>query len=73
MILTEHPEVELVQIQLNYVDHDDPGVQSRLRGLLKIKMRQIGVLKGLNGRCNVYCTFRFAVNVCFVLKFDRES
>ena len=29
MILTEHPEVELVQIQLNYVDYDDPGVQSR--------------------------------------------
>ena len=28
-ILTEHPEVELVQIQLNYVDYDDPGVQSR--------------------------------------------
>ena len=29
MILTEHPEVELVQIQLNYVDYDDSGVQSR--------------------------------------------
>lgn len=29
MILTEHPEVELVQIQLNYVDYEDPGVQSR--------------------------------------------
>ncbi|MCM1233883.1 MAG: aldo/keto reductase [Ruminococcus flavefaciens] len=29
MILTEHPEVELVQIQLNYVDYDDPGVQSK--------------------------------------------
>ncbi|MCM1425551.1 MAG: aldo/keto reductase [Eubacterium sp.] len=29
MILTEHPEVELVQIQLNYVDYNDPGVQSR--------------------------------------------
>lgn len=29
MILTEHPEVELVQIQLNYADYDDPGVQSR--------------------------------------------
>lgn len=28
-ILTEHPEVELVQIQLNYVDYDDPGIQSR--------------------------------------------
>lgn len=28
-ILTENPAVELVQIQLNYVDFDDPGVQSR--------------------------------------------
>ena len=28
-ILIEHPEVELVQIQLNYVDFDDAGVQSR--------------------------------------------
>lgn len=30
MILTEHPEVEIVQIQLNYVDYEDPSVQSRL-------------------------------------------
>lgn len=30
MILTEHPEIEIVQIQLNYVDYEDPGVQSRL-------------------------------------------
>lgn len=29
-ILTDHPEVEAVQIQLNYADFDDPGVQSRL-------------------------------------------
>ena len=28
-ILTEQPEIELVQIQLNYLDFDDPGVQSR--------------------------------------------
>lgn len=28
-MLSEHPEVELVQIQLNYVDYDDPGVQGR--------------------------------------------
>ena len=28
-ILTENPEVEAVQIQLNYVDFDDPGVQAR--------------------------------------------
>ncbi len=28
-ILTEYPQVEVVQIQLNYVDYDDPAVQSR--------------------------------------------
>lgn len=28
-ILNEYPEVEAVQIQLNYVDYDDPAVQSR--------------------------------------------
>lgn len=28
-ILTEYPDVELVQIQLNYVDFEDPAVQSR--------------------------------------------
>ena len=27
-ILTEHPEIEVVQIQLNYVDFDSPAVQS---------------------------------------------
>ncbi len=29
MILTEHPEVEIVQIQLNYVDWEDASVESR--------------------------------------------
>lgn len=28
-ILTEYPQMEVVQIQLNYVDFDDPAVQSR--------------------------------------------
>lgn len=28
-ILTEYPQVEVVQIQLNYVDYEDPAVQSR--------------------------------------------
>ena len=28
-ILTEHPEVEVVQIQFNYADYDDTAVQSR--------------------------------------------
>ena len=27
-ILTEHPEIELVQIQFNYVDYDDPAIES---------------------------------------------
>ena len=29
MILSEHPEVEVVQLQINYLDYDDPGVQSK--------------------------------------------
>lgn len=29
-ILTRHPEVEFVQLQINYLDWDDPDVQSRL-------------------------------------------
>ena len=28
-ILTEHPEIEVVQLQFNYADYEDPGVQSR--------------------------------------------
>lgn len=28
-ILTEHPEIEIVQIQLNYLDYESPAVQSR--------------------------------------------
>lgn len=29
MILTEHPEIEAVQIQFNYIDYEDKSVQSR--------------------------------------------
>ena len=29
MILSEHPEIEIVQIQLNYVDYESAGVQSK--------------------------------------------
>ena len=29
MILTENPEIEFVQIQFNYLDYDDPAVQSK--------------------------------------------
>ncbi|MCH5148441.1 MAG: aldo/keto reductase [Clostridiales bacterium] len=28
-ILSEYPQIEVVQIQLNYIDYDDPAVQSR--------------------------------------------
>lgn len=28
-ILTEYPDIEIAQIQFNYVDYDDPGIQSR--------------------------------------------
>ena len=29
-ILTAHPEIEIVQLQINYLDWDNPGIQSRL-------------------------------------------
>ena len=29
MILTEQPDIEAVQLQINYLDYDDPGVQSK--------------------------------------------
>lgn len=29
MILSDHPEIEVVQIQFNYLDYDDPSVESR--------------------------------------------
>lgn len=28
-ILTEHPEMDFVQLQINYIDWDNPGIQSR--------------------------------------------
>lgn len=28
-ILTEYPQIEVVQLQLNYIDYDDPAVQSK--------------------------------------------
>lgn len=29
MILSEHPEIEFVQIQFNYIDYEDPAIQSK--------------------------------------------
>lgn len=28
-VLTDHPEIEVVQVQFNYVDYDDPTIQSK--------------------------------------------
>ena len=28
-VLTEHPEIEIVQLQFNYIDYDNPAVQSK--------------------------------------------
>ena len=28
-ILTEYPQIEIVQIQFNYIDYEDPGIQSK--------------------------------------------
>ena len=30
MILTEQPQIEVVQLQINYLDYDDPEIQSKL-------------------------------------------
>ena len=30
LILTEQPQIEVVQLQINYLDYDDPSVQSKL-------------------------------------------
>ena len=29
MILTENPDIEVVQIQFNYVDYEDPAIQRK--------------------------------------------
>ena len=34
-ILKEYPQIEVVQIQLNYVDFEDPTVQSRASDCIK--------------------------------------
>ena len=58
-ILDDHPEIEIVQIQLNYVDFDDPAIQSRRcyevleeRGIPSIIMEPVkgGVLASLPER-----------------------
>lgn len=49
-ILTEHPEVEIVQIQLNYADWDNPMVQSRrLYEVLRKHNKPILVMEPVKG------------------------
>ena len=49
-ILTEHPEVEIVQIQLNYADMDNPMVQSgRLYDVLRKHNKPILVMEPVKG------------------------
>ena len=32
-VLDEHPEIEVVQIQFNYADYENPSIESRVRGV----------------------------------------
>ena len=41
-ILNECPQIEVVQIQLNYVDFEDPAVQSRASDCIKRGKREKG-------------------------------
>ena len=41
-ILNEYPQIEVVQIQLNYVDFEDPAVQSRASDCIKRGKREKG-------------------------------
>ncbi len=49
-ILTEHPEIEVVQLQFNYLDMEDPKIQSRLCYETAIKHgKQIIVMEPVKG------------------------
>ena len=49
-ILTDHPEVEAVQIQFNYVDFDDPAVESRkCSEVCKIHGKPVMVMEPIKG------------------------
>lgn len=49
-LLTEHPETELVQLQLNYIDWDDESVQSRKCYEVCVKHGvQVSVMEPLKG------------------------
>lgn len=49
-LLTEHPEVDMVQLQLNYVDWEAPNVQSRACYEVAVKHgKQVTVMEPLKG------------------------
>lgn len=49
-ILTDHPEVDFVQLQLNYVDWDDPIVEARRCWEIAVQhAKQISVMEPLKG------------------------
>ena len=49
-ILTEHPEVELVQLQINYMDWEDEGVQARKCYELCMKHgKQVAIMEPIKG------------------------
>ena len=53
-ILTKHPEMEYVQLQLNYLDWDDPTVESRKCYEVAVKHRKpVIVMEPVKGGCLV--------------------
>ena len=75
-ILTDYPDIEVVQIQFNYLDYDDPAVQSRrcyevcrkhivmesVKGgnLVNLPEEAKAVLDGLHGGSPASYALRFA-------------
>ncbi len=54
MILTEHPEVEVVQIQFNYVDYEDASVESRkVYEVCEKHRKPVIVMEPVKGGCLV--------------------
>lgn len=50
MILTEQPQIEVVQLQINYLDYDDPGVQSKACYDIAVKHgRKVIVMEPVKG------------------------
>ena len=50
LILSEQPQIEAVQLQINYLDYDDPGVQSKLCYDVAVKHgRKVIVMEPVKG------------------------